>query len=202
VLVGCAATGIYAALCAFGLQGKLVGIPANTCYIVLWAVLRAGCHPVLLDIDPLTGNLPLTPQTNGERLSAIIPCHMYGLAAPIAALCKWAKAQVVIVIEDAALAYGAIADGKPAGAWGDVSVYSFGTGKIVDHGVGGAILADDIRLALEIERIITTLPEWDNLILSISPISGMLCTGRCINTKTRIRSWLRCILRSMRHIAS
>ncbi|MDX2136948.1 MAG: DegT/DnrJ/EryC1/StrS family aminotransferase [Chloroflexota bacterium] len=162
VLVGRAATGIYAALYAFGLQGKLVGIPANTCYVVLWAVLHAGCRPVLLDIDPLTGNLPLEPQTNGELLSAIIPCHMYGITAPLAAICCWAKTQGVIVIEDAALAYGAIADGKPAGAWGDVSVYSFGAGKIVDNGVGGAVLTNDMRLAAEIERVVATLPEWDN----------------------------------------
>jgi dTDP-4-amino-4,6-dideoxygalactose transaminase len=165
LLMGRAATGIYAALRVLVPEGAMVGIPANTCYIVLWAVLRAGCLPVLLDIDPTTGNLPPQPDTRGHALRAIIPCHMYGLPAPMRELCAWADARGIVVIEDAALALGATVDGRPAGAWGAASVVSFGAGKIVDHGVGGAVLVNDARLDAEIGKLRARMPVWDDRLI-------------------------------------
>jgi dTDP-4-amino-4,6-dideoxygalactose transaminase len=168
LLTGRAAAGIFAALVALGLRGQVVGIPANTCYIVLWAVLRAGCTPLLLDIAPATGSLPAHPQLYGHTLAAIVPCHLYGIPMPMAALCAWAAARGIIVIEDAALALGATVDGKPAGAWGDISVLSFGMGKIVDHGVGGAVLTDDARLSAEVARVLDTMPLWDDHLIDLT----------------------------------
>ena len=168
LLAGRAAAGIYAALVALGLRGQRIGVPANTCYIVLWAVLRAGCKPLLLDIEPTTGNLPAQPQLHDHHLAAIIPCHLYGLSMPIAALCDWAAERGIIVIEDAALALGAQAEGKPAGAWGVASVVSFGLGKIVDHGFGGTVLTDDSALAHEIGRVFATMPLWDEHLIELT----------------------------------
>jgi len=51
-------------------------------------------------------------------------------------------------------------DGKPAGAWGDVSLFSFGEGKIGDVGNGGALLCDDAELAREVEAELEALPPW------------------------------------------
>jgi dTDP-4-amino-4,6-dideoxygalactose transaminase len=168
MLMGRAAAGIYAALRVLVPEGARVGIPANTCYIVLWAVLRVGCQPVLLDIDPATGNLPSQPDTRGHALHAIIPCHMYGLPAPMRDLCAWADECGIVVIEDAALALGATVDSRPAGAWGMASVVSFGAGKIVDHGVGGAVLVDDTRLAVEIGRVRAQMPAWDDRLIDLT----------------------------------
>jgi dTDP-4-amino-4,6-dideoxygalactose transaminase len=168
VRCGRAAAGIYAALTALGLQGQTVGIPANTCYIVLWALLRAGCRPLLLDIDPATGNLPAQPDTHGHSLAAIIPCHMYGLPAPMDSLCEWAGAHGAVVIEDAALAPLAKAAGKFAGAWGTVSVMSFGAGKIIDYGVGGALFTEDVLLAKEVQQIVDAMPVWDNALIDLT----------------------------------
>jgi dTDP-4-amino-4,6-dideoxygalactose transaminase len=86
---------------------------------------------------------------------------MYGLGAPMAALCDWAKARGVFVIEDAALALGGEVGGKAAGSWGDASILSFGHGKIVDAGIGGALLADDARFAAEAGRVLGELDVWD-----------------------------------------
>jgi dTDP-4-amino-4,6-dideoxygalactose transaminase len=165
LLAGRGAAGIYAALRALGLRDEYILIPANTCYIVLWAVLRSGNKPMLIDVDDsgnvsLLSELPLAP--DGKRPAAIIPCHMYGLAANMAEIVAWAKAHNLYVIEDAALALGAKVADQPAGSWGDVSIFSFGLGKIADNQLGGAVLTDDDRLAAEIAKIISDMPVWDN----------------------------------------
>jgi dTDP-4-amino-4,6-dideoxygalactose transaminase len=178
VLLGRAAAGIWAALRVWGIHGQMVWIPANTCYIVLWAVLESGNTPVLVDVDSRTGNI--SPDTLTQCVvgvnrrfaptepAVIIPCHMYGLSAPMAANCEWAAAHEVKVIEDAAQASGGHVDGRPAGAWGDASIFSFGQGKIVDVELGGALLTDDPVFATEIERVLADAPTWNERLAELS----------------------------------
>ena len=162
VLAGRASAALVAALRARGIQRKWVLMPANICYIVAWAVLQSGNLPALVDVDPLTGNI--SPETldkfAAESPAALVICHMYGLGAPIAALAEWANRRGVFVIEDAALALGATVDGRPAGAWGDMSLFSFGEGKIVDAGNGGAFLCDDAELTRKVTLELDALPPW------------------------------------------
>lgn len=164
LLTGRGAAGIWATLVALGFRDRPILLPANTCYIVLWAVLASHNRPVLVDIDPRTGNvsadtLDACPVAHP---AAIIPCHMYGLSAPMKSIMEWARHRSVFVIEDAALAIGAQVEERPAGAWGDVAIFSFGQGKIVDLEVGGALLTDDDALAAEIERILENTPLWSD----------------------------------------
>jgi dTDP-4-amino-4,6-dideoxygalactose transaminase len=173
LLAGRGAAGIYAALRALELRDQYVLIPANTCYIVLWAVLRSGNKPLLVDVDPQTANLDIEKimshrDTENSEVKAIIPCHMYGLSAPIREICAWARERGIYVIEDAALALGAAVYGRPAGAWGAVSILSFGLGKVADNQVGGAVLTDDDRLATEMEKILDEMPLWDDQHISLS----------------------------------
>ena len=184
LLAGRGAAGIWAALRALGLRDEYVMIPANTCYIVLWAMLKSGNKPLLVDVDAATGNIKLPvnsrqfpvkdeekdfhPRSIERKAKAIIPCHMYGIAAPMDDICEWARAESVYVIEDAALALGAQVEGRPAGAWGDVSVFSFGLGKIADNQVGGAVLTDDDRLAADIERLLAEMPVWDDPLMGLT----------------------------------
>ena len=179
LLAGRGAAAIWAALRALDVRDAYVIIPANTCYIVLWAVLKSGNKPLLVDVDATTGNLTPPPSplyVHGEggknsiakKAKAIIPCHMYGIGAEIEAICEWARAEGVSVIEDAALALGAQVNGRPAGAWGDVSVFSFGLGKIADNQVGGAVLTDDDHLAAEIEHLLAEMPIWDDALMGLT----------------------------------
>jgi dTDP-4-amino-4,6-dideoxygalactose transaminase len=170
LLAGRGLAAIWATLRALDLHDRAVLLPANTCYIVLWAVLQSGNQPYLVDIDPMTGNIsPETLDTCTVPTPAvIIPAHMYGLPAPMVAICEWAKAHGAFVIEDAALALGVMADGRPAGAWGDASVFSFGRGKIADVDGGGALLTDDAALADEAARLLGALPLWNERLSRLS----------------------------------
>lgn len=169
VLAGRASAALGAALRARGLEGQWILMPANMCYIVGWAILQSGNLPYLVDIDPATGNISLETlsRVEIEAPAALIICHMYGLGAPIAELAAWAKQRGIMVIEDATLALGATVDGRPAGSWGDISLFSFGEGKIVDIGLGGALLTDDTDLAHRVSRALEGLPPWSSALKTL-----------------------------------
>jgi dTDP-4-amino-4,6-dideoxygalactose transaminase len=170
VLTGRGAAGIWASLKAMGFHDRLVLIPANTCYIVLWAVLRSGNNPFLIDPDLQTGNITVESLAAFRRgtPAAVIPAHMYGLTAPITGFSTWAQENGVFLIEDAAQALGAGADSKPAGGWGDASIFSFGPGKITSHEAGGAFLTDDSQLADEVSRILSETEVWNNRLIDLT----------------------------------
>ncbi len=170
ILTGRAATGIWAVLRAWGLHDQVIVLPANTCYIVLWAVLKSGNRPLLVDVDRSIGNLTVERLTAhlGSHPAVVIPCHMYGLTAPMQSICDWARTNDVKVIEDAALALGAAVDGQPAGSWGDASILSFGLGKIVDNQVGGALATDDSHLASEVAKLVADSPIWDDHLMALT----------------------------------
>lgn len=141
-------------------------MPANVCYIVAWVVLQSGNLPFLVDIDPSTGNISAKTldRVQVESPAALIVCHMYGFGAPISSLSEWAKRRGMLVIEDATLALGAAVEDHPAGSWGDVSLFSFGGGKIADVGTGGAFLCDDSELARQVQVELDELPPWSTRI--------------------------------------
>ena len=131
ILTGRGATAIWATLRALDLHDRPVLIPANTCYIVLWAVLQSGNQPFLVDVNRLTANISLeTLAQSGVELPAVlIPAHMYGLPAPMAAITEWAKTHSTFVIEDAALALGTMSDRRPAGVMGRCFDLEFWAGE-------------------------------------------------------------------------
>ena len=161
-LAGRASAAIWAGLRAREIKGRWILIPANMCYVVAWTILQSGNLPYLVDVDPSTGNI--SPDTLShvqvESPAALVICHMYGLGAPIAQLAEWANRREIFVIEDATLALGATVDDRPAGSWGDLSLFSFGEGKILDVGNGGAFLCDDPELVNQVQVELEQLPPW------------------------------------------
>lgn len=169
ILTGRASAALWAVLRAKGFSGQSILIPANECYIVAWAILQSGNLPRLIDVDPRTGNISLDTLSiaHVDSPAALMICHTYGLGAPIAPLIAWAKRRGIFVIEDATLALGAQVDDRPAGSWGDVSLCSFGEGKIADVGLGGALLCDDPGLATQVQADLETLPPWSECLAQL-----------------------------------
>ncbi|HZB89343.1 MAG TPA: DegT/DnrJ/EryC1/StrS family aminotransferase [Terracidiphilus sp.] len=95
------------------------------------AILRAGATPVMADIDPATFNLD--PQAvegvlkipRGADVKCILPVHLYGQCADFTAFSRMAKERGLVLIEDAAQAWGAQWRGVPAGVLGDAAAFSF-----------------------------------------------------------------------------
>ena len=93
-------------------------------------IVRAGARPVFADIDPLTFNLaPWAVEAVMRRESnvrAILPVHLFGQCADWDAFTRIQQAHPgLLLIEDAAQAFGAAWAGVPAGGLGDAAAFSF-----------------------------------------------------------------------------
>jgi len=114
------------------------------------AIGLVGAKPIFVDIDPVTFNSDpayiekaITPRTR-----AIIPVHLYGVAARMSEIMNIARRRKLRVIEDCAQAIGAIADGVRVGAIGDIGCFSFFPSKNLGaYGDGGMITTNSPALA-------------------------------------------------------
>ena len=124
-------------------EGAVVAMPAYGCVDLIAAAIRARVRVALYDVDPDT----LSPRIDSVRAalargaSALLVTPLYGYPPDMRALARVAADHGVPLIEDAAQAAGGTLDGTPLGAFGDVSVVSFGRGKGTTTGTGGALLA-------------------------------------------------------------
>lgn len=125
--------------------GDTVALPAYCCYDVATAAVGAGARIRLYDIDPAT----LGPDWDSlaEILSAgvdaVVVVHLYGVPVDMARVAGMATPSGAIVIEDAAQGIGGEIGGRPLGSIGSLSILSFGRGKGLTGGGGGALLAND-----------------------------------------------------------
>lgn len=108
-------------------------------------VLALGATPVLVDVKP--GDWQFDPQhldaAFSSKTKAVLVSHLHGGVVDMPAVMPWAKARGVAVVEDACQCPGARIHGRVAGAWGDVSVLSFGGSKLLSAGRGGAVMTND-----------------------------------------------------------
>ena len=114
------------------------------------SIARVGARPVFVDIDPKTYNLDsrLIEPAVTERTRAIIPVHLFGLAADLKAILKTAEQYRLAVIEDAAQAIGARYHGSQVGSLGTCGCFSFFPSKnLGGAGDGGLVTTNDPALA-------------------------------------------------------
>jgi dTDP-4-amino-4,6-dideoxygalactose transaminase len=164
VLVSSGTVGLALTLKMLGLEGLGVAIPAGVCLNVPLAVQYAGATPIYCDIEPDTlGLSPTTLLDQQYPIAAVLAVHAYGSVCAIEAIEEHCRLEGVPLIEDVAVAQGAQIDGRVVGSFGVASIVSFGRGKIVDVGGGGAVLTDNLMLAKEIRQAYAGLSEQTSL---------------------------------------
>ena len=159
LLTGNGTTGLYIAFQALGIQNRHIAIPNNVCFNVPLAVLYSGNIPLYGEIDQQTLGLSYEFLEKCDKsLAAVVAVHGYGNGCDIQEIEVFCKENNIPLIEDCAVAQGARVNGRLVGSFGDVSVFSFGAGKIVQAGHGGACLIKDPSLFREMSRITGHLP--------------------------------------------
>jgi perosamine synthetase len=118
-----------------------VALPAYGCYDLVTAALGAGIPVRWYDLDPATLG-PDWPslETAAQGVDAIVVVHYYGVPVDIAPVRDLARRRGLLIIEDAAQGIGGTLEQLPLGALGDLGVLSFGRGKGLTGGGGGALL--------------------------------------------------------------
>jgi perosamine synthetase len=109
-------------------------------------LLYEGAKPVFCDIDPRTLNVdPAAAEAAvGDGTVGLLPVHVFGYPADMAALERLAGNRGLWIVEDACEALGAEhADGAPVGARGNLSVFGFYPNKQLTTGEGGAVVCPD-----------------------------------------------------------
>jgi dTDP-4-amino-4,6-dideoxygalactose transaminase len=134
---------------------EVITAPLSAAYSAL-AIMMAGARPVFADIDPdrLTLDPRLTEAAITSRTRAILPVHLYGQAADMRPLEAIASRHNLAIVEDAAQAQLATAEGRPIGTIGVAAATSFyPTKNLGAAGDGGAVLTRDAALAARVKRL-------------------------------------------------
>jgi len=119
-------------------------------------------RPVFADIDPVTLNLDPDAAAAAvtERTTALLPVHVFGYPADLAAFERIG----LPIVEDACEALGAVdADGVPVGGRGHPAVFGFYANKQLTTGEGGMVtLGDaDLKERIDSERNQGRAPNMD-----------------------------------------
>jgi dTDP-4-amino-4,6-dideoxygalactose transaminase len=132
--IGCASgtDALWLALAAANIgPGDAVITTPFSFFASVSAILRCGAQPLLADIDQTTFNLSAAAteevirSNKRVKIKAILPVHLYGQCADWDAFAALKKRYGVLLVEDAAQAFGATWNDVPAGALGDAAAFSF-----------------------------------------------------------------------------
>ena len=136
--------------------GDEVIVPSNTYIATALAVTYVGAKPVFAEPDIRTYNIDpdRIEEVITERTKVIIPVHLYGQVAEMDRILAIAKKHGLFVIEDSAQAHGATYKGIRAGAFGDLSGFSFYPGKNLGAlGDAGAVTGNDPALIEKVRAL-------------------------------------------------
>ena len=139
---------LQVAIAAMGVgPGDEVLVPGYFWVSTVSAVIRSGAIPRLVDVDDSFSMDPedlkrkITPRS---KLVIFVPMGgVIGQIEKIASICKERK---LLLLEDCAQSNGASKNGKKAGSFGDMSVFSFQINKNITAGEGGAVLTNSEEL--------------------------------------------------------
>lgn len=141
------------------MPGDTVAVAANAAMYGTSAALAAGARVVFVDVEPCIGTMD--PESfkrlleAGDAPKVVIVTHLYGRLARMEEIVALAREFGVRIVEDCAQAHGArAADGRRAGALGDVASFSFyPTKNLGALGDGGAIVTDDGDISTQASRL-------------------------------------------------
>jgi dTDP-4-amino-4,6-dideoxygalactose transaminase len=134
--------------------GDEVITPAQSFFCTGNVIERAGATTVFVDVDLATRNLDMAQAGAAvtPRTRVLLPTH-YNAPLDPAALAAFRAKHGVRIVEDAALAIGSRAGGKPVGATGDLVSFSFHPNKNMTTIEGGALVVNDADEAAAVERL-------------------------------------------------
>jgi dTDP-4-amino-4,6-dideoxygalactose transaminase len=134
-----------AALAHLDVRGKTVLCPSNTFMATPLAVSHMGGRVEFVDCnreDLCMSFADLERKVAEHRPHAVFVVHIGGhIAFEIERIAELCRAEGIFLIEDCAHAHGAEWNGRRAGTWGDVGVWSFAPTKTISTGEGGMLVS-------------------------------------------------------------
>lgn len=152
---------LFAILKALGIRhNDEVLVPDYTMVATANAVTLAGAMPVFVDVEPTTLCIDLEQAERclTTKTKALMLVSLNGRSANMEQVFDFAKRHELIVIEDAAQAFGSAASGAGSqkqmlGTFGRAGSYSFSPHKIITTGQGGCVVTSDGDLAARLRGL-------------------------------------------------
>ncbi len=146
-------------------------------------VFCTGAKPGLVDVDRQNCAMSFESFKSALRRNtkAVIFSQLYGLPADLTPIKEDAEKKGIGVVEDSSQALGAVANGKKAGASGDVGVLNFN--KFLGVPLGAAITTNDEETAL---RVKVNRAKYEEKSLFTSACHQVMATFG-LNTKEAVR---------------
>lgn len=153
-------TAIQIGLRALGIQsGDDVVVSTYVCRTAIDGILAAGARPVFADVS---SDLHLTLASVRAAVTPATRCilvpHLFGGAAPVNAIERFANDTGIALLDDAAQSFGAQHAGRPVGSFGGGGVVAVGAGKSLAGAAGAVFVADDADVARRARQLVTSLP--------------------------------------------
>jgi dTDP-4-amino-4,6-dideoxygalactose transaminase len=171
--------GLQTALNVLGINKEDLVLTTNLTFVAtLNAISYTGAKPILFDINRNTWQIDLDiveewlfqnthireikgkPSSyhniSQKRIGAIVPVHVLGAMVDIDKLLDISDKYNIPIVEDSTEALGSTYQGKHAGTFGKLGVFSFNGNKIISTGGGGMIVTNDKILAKKSKHITTT----------------------------------------------
>jgi dTDP-4-amino-4,6-dideoxygalactose transaminase len=125
-------------------------LPAFTTNIVPMVVREAGAVPIPADVNIIDYNISAESvlECISSKTKAIIAVHTFGYPSQLRALREICEDKNLLLIEDAAQAFGAKLDREYVGTFGDIGIISFGIGKSISMCNGGMLISKEKRVKL------------------------------------------------------
>ncbi len=155
VAVASGTDALHLALAAAGIgAGDEVITTPFTFIATAEAIRYVGAVPVFVDIDPRTFNIDparieaaITPKTR-----AVLPVHLFGQPADMAAIEAMCARRGLLLIEDCAQSFGAAVGGRMTGSIGALGCFSFFPSKNLGcYGDGGMVTTNSDELAEQLK---------------------------------------------------
>lgn len=146
---------IYAALQTLGIKkGDEVIVPNLTHASSIYPIIMSGAKLKVCDFikDSYNYNISQIKELITPKTKYFLACYLYGMPLNIQEIKKLCDEYKIILIEDAAQAFGTKINNKYAGTFGEVGCYSFNDTKLLRIGEGGAIVTNDRSTFEKIEN--------------------------------------------------
>ena len=160
-------------------EGDEVIVPAITFVATMAYPLAVGAKLVFADVDPETINMDPSDVARKitDKTKMIVPVHIGGYPVDMEPIMKIAKEKDIIVLEDAAHAFGAMYKGRKVGTIGDFAAFSMHEVKnITSFGEGGILTTTVSGYENEMKRarflgldFSCPIKDW---LYNITPIKG------------------------------
>lgn len=156
VAVNSGTAGLHLGLLAAGIGASdEVIVPSFTFAATGNSVALAGATPVFADIEPdqFCLDVESVRASITDRTKAIMPVHLYGHPADMAALTALADEHGLQIFEDAAQAHGAALNGQQVGTFGSFAMFSLYPTKNMTSGEGGMVSCANGDIARQVRLL-------------------------------------------------